>query len=115
MNLQSPVEHRYLSHYPNVLKDCKSEASKYVKYTISMITRPLYYIMCMHGGLDHETVIVVVAWFCPFFFRFAFESVVRSMLSVGFEEEEIVAVVALLAGVILIGDIVSQKIQLILY
>lgn len=39
--------------------------------------------------------------------RVAFESVVRSMLSVGFEEEEIVAVVALLAGVILIGDIVS--------
>ena len=114
MNLQSPVEHRYLSHYPNVLKDCKSEASKYVKYTISMITQPLY-IMCMHGRLGHETVIVAAAWFCPFFFRFAFESVVRSMLSVGFEEEEIVAVVALLAGVILIGDIVSQKIQLILY
>ena len=39
--------------------------------------------------------------------RVAFESVVRSMLSVGFEEEEIVAVVALLAGVILVGDIVS--------
>ena len=31
----------------------------------------------------------------------------QSMLSVGFEEDEIVAVVALLAGVILIGDIVS--------
>ena len=29
------------------------------------------------------------------------------MLSVGFEEEEIVAVVSLLAGIILIGDIVS--------
>lgn len=61
MNLQSPVEHRYLSHYPNVLKDCKSEASKYVKYTISMITQPLY-IMCIYAwGLGHETVIVVVA------------------------------------------------------
>ena len=36
-----------------------------------------------------------------------FESVVKSMLSVGFEDEEIVSIVALLAGVILIGDIVS--------
>ena len=40
--------------------------------------------------------------------RAAFESVVRSMLSVGFSEDEIVSVVALLAGVILIGDIVSS-------
>lgn len=39
--------------------------------------------------------------------RAAFESVVGSMLSVGFSEDEIVSVVALLAGVILIGDIVS--------
>ena len=39
--------------------------------------------------------------------RAAFEGVVRSMLSVGFEDDEIVSVVALLAGVILIGDIVS--------
>ena len=39
--------------------------------------------------------------------RMQFESVVKSMLSVGFEEEEIVTIVALLAGVILIGDIVS--------
>ena len=40
--------------------------------------------------------------------RAAFESVVGSMLSVGFSEDEIVSVVALLAGVILIGDIVSS-------
>ena len=40
--------------------------------------------------------------------RMQFESVVKSMLSVGFDEEEIVTIVALLAGVILIGDIVSQ-------
>lgn len=31
----------------------------------------------------------------------------KSMLNVGYEEEEIEGVVALLAGVILIGDIVS--------
>lgn len=31
----------------------------------------------------------------------------KSMLNVGYEEEEVVAVVSLLAGVILIGDIVS--------
>ena len=37
----------------------------------------------------------------------AFESVMKSMLSVGFEEDEIKAVITLLAGVILIGDIVS--------
>ena len=49
-----------------------------------------------------------MVWLFDFFpSRFAFESVVRSMLSVGFEEDEIVAVVSLLAGVILIGDIVS--------
>ena len=61
MNLQSPVEHRYLSHYPNVLKDCKSEASKYVKYTIYKYdyTAPIYYVYAW--GLSHETVIVVVA------------------------------------------------------
>ena len=39
--------------------------------------------------------------------RIAFQSVMKSMLNVGYEEEEIVAMVALLAGVILIGDIVS--------
>ena len=33
----------------------------------------------------------------------------KSMLNVGYEEEDIVAVVALLAGVILIGDIVSSE------
>lgn len=52
------------------------------------------------------------------FSRVAFESVVRSMLSVGFSEDEIVSVVALLAGVILIGDIVSSysnRIVLLLY
>ena len=41
-----------------------------------------------------------------------FESVVKSMLSVGFEEEEIVSIVALLAGVILIGDIVSPPLKI---
>ena len=40
----------------------------------------------------------------------AFESVMKSMLSVGFEEDEIKAVITLLAGVILIGDIVSLSV-----
>ena len=39
----------------------------------------------------------------------AFQSVMKSMLNVGYEEEEVVAVVSLLAGVILIGDIVSSE------
>ena len=89
INLQSPIEHRYLSHYPNVLKDCKSETSKYVNKICSI------------------RVLLLILHFLCSPCRVAFESVVRSMLSVGFEEEEIVAVVALLAGVILIGDIVS--------
>ena len=45
--------------------------------------------------------------------RAAFESVVGSMLSVGFSEDEIVSVVALLAGVILIGDIVSSALAVL--
>ena len=64
----------------------------------------VFFLRKMYHGINEFD-----AWlqFFPFFSRFAFESVVRSMLSVGFEEDEIVAVVALLAGIILIGDIVS--------
>ena len=47
-------------------------------------------------------------------YRQAFKSVIRGMLNVGFEEEEVVSVVALLAGIILTGDIVRIKINVIM-
>ena len=41
--------------------------------------------------------------------RLAFESVMKSMLSVGFEEEEVVSIVSILGGVLLMGNIVSHR------